>query len=50
MVDRLQEHLKLLALEELDKRKQRLLGYAGEARFSMAQIYDYAAKRWGGDK
>lgn len=50
MVDRLQAHLKLLALEELEKRKQRLLGYAGEARFSMAQIYDYAAKRWGGDK
>lgn len=50
MVDQLQVHLQNLALEELEKRKQRLLGYAGEARFSMAQIYDYAAKRWGGEK
>ena len=50
MVDRLQVHLQDLALEELEKRKQRLVSYAGEARFSMAQIYDYAAKRWGGDK
>ncbi len=47
MVERLQTHLKVLALEELEKRQQRLLGYAGEARFSMAQIYDYASKRWG---
>ena len=38
-----------LALKELEKRKQRLVGYAAEARFSMAQIYDYAAKRWGED-
>ena len=50
MVDGLQRHLQELALEELEKRKQRLLGYAGEARFSMAQIYDYAAKRWGGEQ
>ena len=50
MVDALQAHLQGLALEELEKRKQRLLGYAGEARFSMAQIYDFAAKRWGGEK
>lgn len=50
MVDRLQLHLQDLALEELEKRKQRLVSYAGEARFSMAQIYDYAAKRWGGEK
>lgn len=50
MVDQLQVHLRSLALEELEKRKQRLLGYAGEARFSMAQIYDYAAKRWGSEK
>jgi len=47
MVEDLQSHLKVLALEVLDSRKQRLVGYAGEARFSMAQIYDYAAKRWG---
>lgn len=50
MVDRLQAHMQSLALEELEKRKQRLVGYAGETRFSMAQIYDYAAKRWGGNK
>lgn len=50
MLDALQGHLQHLALEELEKRKQRLLSYAGEARFSMAQIYDYAAKRWGGEK
>lgn len=50
MVDRIQVHLKVLAQEELQRRKQRLLGYAGEARFSMAQIYDYAAKRWGNEK
>lgn len=47
MVEKLREHLKNLALQELEKRKQRLVGYAAEARFSMAQIYDYAAKRWG---
>ena len=50
MVDGLQVHLQSLALEELENRKQRLMGYAGEARFSMAQIYDYAAKRWGDGK
>jgi tetratricopeptide (TPR) repeat protein len=48
MVERLRSHLQQLALNELARRKQRLVGYAGEARFSMAQIYDYAAKRWGG--
>lgn len=47
MVEKLREHLKNLAIKELEKRKQRLVGYAAEARFSMAQIYDYAAKRWG---
>lgn len=47
MVEKLREHFKDLALKELEKRKQRLVGYAAEARFSMAQIYDYAAKRWG---
>lgn len=50
MLDRLQVHLQDLALAELDKRRQRLQSYAGEARFSMAQIYDYAAKRWGAEK
>lgn len=47
MVEQIQTHLKVLAQETLEQRKQRLLGYAGEARFSMAQIYDYASKRWG---
>ena len=47
MLERIQTHLKTLAKETLNRRKQRLLGYAGEARFSMAQIYDYASKRWG---
>lgn len=50
MLERIQTHLKTLAQETLDRRKQRLLGYAGEARFSMAQIYDYASKRWGGQQ
>jgi hypothetical protein len=50
MVERLRNHLQSLALKELARRKQRLVGYAGEARFSMAQIYDYAAKRWGGGR
>jgi len=46
---RLGDHMTRLASAELNRRKQRLVGYAGEARFSMAQIYDYAAKRWGGE-
>jgi TolA-binding protein len=50
MLERIQDHLKMLAQETLERRKQRLLGYAGEARFSMAQIYDYAAKRWGNEQ
>ena len=50
MEARVQGHLQDLSLKELQKRKQRLVGYAGEARFSMAQIYDYAAKRWGNEK
>lgn len=50
MLERIQTHLKVLAQEALERRKQRLLGYAGEARFSMAQIYDYAAKRWGNEQ
>jgi hypothetical protein len=36
-----------MAFEELEQRKQRLVQYFNEARFSVAQIYDYAAKRWG---
>lgn len=47
MMDRLRDYLKSLALNELGRRKQRLASYAEEAQFSMAQIYDYAAKRWG---
>lgn len=47
MVEKLREHLSNLALKELENRQQRLVGYAAEARFSMAQIYDYASKRWG---
>lgn len=47
VLERVQTHLKALAQETLERRKQRLTGYAGEARFSMAQIYDYASKRWG---
>ncbi|NOX76438.1 MAG: tetratricopeptide repeat protein [Gammaproteobacteria bacterium] len=46
---RLGTHLTQLALMELNRRKQRLVSYAAEVRFSMAQIYDYAAKRWGGE-
>jgi tetratricopeptide (TPR) repeat protein len=48
MTDRLRGYLQGLALDELARHKQRLSGYAGEARFSLAQVYDYAAKRWGG--
>ncbi len=47
LVNQLREHLKALSLKELENRKQRLVGYAADARFSMAQLYDYAAKRWG---
>lgn len=44
---RLREYLQSLAMSELQRRKDRIIEFAGEARFSMAQIYDYAAKRWG---
>lgn len=47
LVGDLKDHLRDMALQELEKRRERLVSYAGEARFSMAQIYDYAAKRWG---
>jgi tetratricopeptide (TPR) repeat protein len=43
----MREYLQSLALAELQRRKKRIISFAGEARFSMAQIYDYAAKRWG---
>jgi tetratricopeptide (TPR) repeat protein len=45
--EKLNHHLQRLAYDELDRRKQRLVKYFNEARFSVAQIYDYAAKRWG---
>lgn len=45
--EKLNHHLQRLAFDELDQRKQRLVQYFNEARFSVAQIYDYAAKRWG---
>ena len=45
---KLEHHLQSMAYDELDRRKQRLVGYFNEARFAVAQIYDYAAKRWGG--
>jgi hypothetical protein len=47
MEGRLRDYLQSLALTELQRRKERIISFAGEARFSMAQIYDYAAKRWG---
>ena len=50
LVDQLRDHLKIVSLKELDNRKQRLVSYAADARFSMAQLYDYAAKRWGNGK
>ncbi len=50
VLDRTQKHLKVLAQETLKHRKQRLLSYASEARFSMAQMYDYASRRWGGEQ
>jgi tetratricopeptide (TPR) repeat protein len=45
--EKLNHHLQRMAFEELEQRKQRLVQYFNEARFSVAQIYDYAAKRWG---
>lgn len=45
--DEVRDHLQAMVLLELERRKRRVFGYADEARFSMAQIYDYAAKRWG---
>ena len=48
--ERIQTHLKTLAQETLKRYEQRLLGYASETRFSMAQTYDYASKRWGSEQ
>ncbi len=44
--ERVHHLLQKIAFDELDIRKQRLITYFNEARFSVAQIYDYAAKRW----
>ncbi len=43
----LEQHMQGLARQELSRRDERIKAYAEEARFSIAQIYDYAAKRWG---
>lgn len=45
--EKLNHHLQSLAYDELERRKRRLVQYFNDARFSVAQIYDYAAKRWG---
>ncbi len=45
---KLQAHIQFLALQELEQRRKRIQAYTAETRFSIAQIYDYAAKRWGG--
>ncbi|MEJ2180506.1 MAG: hypothetical protein P8Y28_08720 [Gammaproteobacteria bacterium] len=47
LVEKYRHHLQSMAYDELERRKQRLVSYFTEARFSVAQIYDYAAKRWG---
>ncbi|MCF6212171.1 MAG: tetratricopeptide repeat protein [Gammaproteobacteria bacterium] len=44
---KLQAHMQSLALQELAQRRKRIQAYSAETRFSIAQIYDYAAKRWG---
>ena len=46
-VEKQRHHLQKMAYDELKRRKSRLVNYFNEARFSVAQIYDYAAKRWG---
>ncbi|WP_455206252.1 tetratricopeptide repeat protein [Kaarinaea lacus] len=47
LVEKYRHRLQSMTYDELDRRKQRLVNYFNEARFSVAQIYDYAAKRWG---
>ena len=38
------QHLQRLALEELETRKQRLLGYRSQARYALARSYDQLAR------
>ncbi|HHH47893.1 MAG TPA: hypothetical protein ENK51_03280 [Gammaproteobacteria bacterium] len=45
---KLQARMQSLARQELEQRRKRIQAYSDETRFSIAQIYDYAAKRWGG--
>jgi tetratricopeptide (TPR) repeat protein len=47
LVEKYRHYLQSMAYKELERRKERLVNYFNEARFSVAQIYDYAAKRWG---
>ena len=47
LVEKYRHYLQSMAYDELDRRKVRLVNYFNEARFSVAQIYDYASKRWG---
>jgi len=47
LVEKHRNYLQNMAFDELDRRKERLVSYYNEARFSIAQIYDYASKRWG---
>ena len=47
LVEKYRYSLQNMAYEELNRRKERLTSYYNEARFSVAQIYDYASKRWG---
>ncbi|WP_455365934.1 tetratricopeptide repeat protein [Kaarinaea lacus] len=49
LVEKYRHYLQSMAYDELERRKERLVNYFNEARFSVAQIYDYAAKRWGGN-
>jgi tetratricopeptide (TPR) repeat protein len=50
IISQLRIYLNESSLKELESRKQRLVSYAADTRFSMAQLYDYAAKRWGDSK
>jgi len=50
VLERIQTHLNMQAQKTLEHHEQRLVGYASEARFSMAQMYDYASRRWGGEQ
>ncbi|NOZ54286.1 MAG: tetratricopeptide repeat protein [Gammaproteobacteria bacterium] len=47
VVEKFRHYLQRMAFDELERRKTRLESYFNDARFSVAQIYDYAAKRWG---